>query len=328
MRLLLLACLVVAVAASDPTVAHWGWPKVPRVTPDPEGTYQTGVRWVPKLGSTSSPCPDGYKASTAYVDMKMGYSLLEKWFNTYAMPDMIADNDKYACFWGTKREETRSVSVCMPKSTVAGQTAYMYAQGVVSYKCKHRYQRTYLRAKTVGIYAAKGSFTATTTVNPQPPFGGSSVPTVKAVTTSLQKGTYKVDAGQTIPTIICPTGYQDKPTWGTIDQGDTMARNLVDDYFKKIALPQLRAQSSPYGCPYGAQYVDGDPFFSAQVKDSNSKHTHTSSCFQKSPPAKGQTTYMYAQGIINYRCLDRYGNPTGSNRYVAVYNALGSFAEP
>lgn len=32
----------------------------------------------------------------------------------------------------------------------------------------------------------------------------------------------------------------------------------------------------------------GDPFFSAQVKDSNSKHTHTSSCFQKSPPAKGQ----------------------------------------
>ena len=94
------------------------------------------------------------------------------------------------------------------------------------------------------------------------------MPTVKAVTTSLQKGTYKVggcseygpgqvanasstpandfqvsppaarrsrthwfapnfaqvDAGQTIPTIICPTGYQDKPTWGTIDQGDTMVR--------------------------------------------------------------------------------------------------------
>lgn len=34
-----------------------------------------------------------------------------------------------AGFWGTKREEMRSVSVCMPKSTVAGQTAYMYAQG-------------------------------------------------------------------------------------------------------------------------------------------------------------------------------------------------------
>lgn len=32
----------------------------------------------------------------------------------------------------------------------------------------------------------------------------------------------------------------------------------------------------------------GDPFFLAQVSDSNSKHTHTSSCFQKSPPAKGQ----------------------------------------
>lgn len=37
-----------------------------------------------------------------------------------------------------------------------------------------------------------------------------------------------MDAGQSIPTITCPPGYQDKPTWGTIDQGDTMVRaNLL-----------------------------------------------------------------------------------------------------
>lgn len=30
---------------------------------------------------------------------------------------------------GSKCEETRSVSVCMPKTTTAGQTAYFFAQG-------------------------------------------------------------------------------------------------------------------------------------------------------------------------------------------------------
>ena len=39
--------------------------------------------------------------------------------------------------------------------------------------------------------------------------------------------TVQVNAGQSIPAITCPPGYQSKPTWGTIDQGDTMVGGFV-----------------------------------------------------------------------------------------------------
>ena len=38
---------------------------------------------------------------------------------------------------GAKCEETRSVSVCMPRKTVAGQTASMFAQGEKGQEGQH-----------------------------------------------------------------------------------------------------------------------------------------------------------------------------------------------
>lgn len=52
----------------------------------------------------------------------------------------------------------------------------------------------------------------------------------------------------------------------------------------QLALPKLRAGGSVYGCPYGAKYVDDDPFFGPKGLD-DTKHVSTSACFPKSPKA-------------------------------------------
>ncbi|KAI7836460.1 hypothetical protein COHA_009677 [Chlorella ohadii] len=322
MKLLLLACLL-AVAQ-----AHRDW-EYPAVAPLQEGTYQPGLTTIAALGSADAPCPAGFAASTKPEHLEMGADLLESWFVKYAMPDLIAKNvAAYACTRGPKCEQTRYVSVCAPKTTTAGQPANIYAQGIVLYRCNNQVVRGAWEYKKVGIFAAKGAFIADTTEGGL--LGGTTVPAVAALPASnaLQKGKYKVNAGQTIPDITCPNGYQRRSNWGNIDQEDTMARKLVDDFFTKIALPQLRKAGNPYGCPFGAKFVDGDPFFGAQVKDTTTKHTHTSSCFQKNPPAKGKTAIMYAQGIINYYCLDKNGKKSGTYKYVAVYTAAGAFIQP
>lgn len=69
--------------------------------------------------------------------------------------------------------------------------------------------------------------------------GGPRVPAVTALASSDNRqlgrstGTLNV---QTIPVIRCPAGYQRRSNWGTVDQEDTMARSLIDDYFLKACL--------------------------------------------------------------------------------------------
>lgn len=320
MKVLALAVLLAAATAASATIV------LPAVTPQAEGTYLTGISTVP-----AAACPPGYAASTKPADLALGSALLESWLMKVAMPDLVAKNVRgYACPGGTKCDYTRSVSVCMPTETIAGQTAFMFAQGIVEYRCNWEYLKHYTQYKKVAIYLAKGAYTADKTTTEGPFVGASKVPAVTALPASntLQKGSYKVNAGQTIALITCPKNYQRRSNWGTVDQEDTMARKLVDDYFVKIALPALRkAGNTQYGCPFGAKFVDGDPFFAA-VKDTTTKHTRTSSCFQTKPPAKGKTATMYAQGIINYYCLDKNGRKSGPYKYVAVYTAAGSFTQP
>jgi hypothetical protein len=190
MKAAVLVCLLAATTAAR-AIRFQG--SYPAVAPEAQGTYQTGVSTIPDLGSVNTPCPAGFVASTDKSYLEMGETLLEAWFAKYAMPDMIAKNVAgYACPRGSKCEETRSVSVCAPKTTVAGQAANIYAQGIVMYRCNNQVVRTWWQYKKVGIFAAKGSFIATTSSGGL--LGGTSVPAVAALPTSnpLQKGWYKV----------------------------------------------------------------------------------------------------------------------------------------
>ncbi len=65
---------------------------------------------------------------------------------------------------------------------------------------------------------------------------------------------------------------------------------------EKLLGPRPRLATFPLPIPAG------DPFFGAQVKDTTTKHTRTSSCFQKNPPAKGKVRGVVECGSSSYSC--------------------------
>lgn len=63
----------------------------------------------------------------------------------------------------------------------------------------------------------------------------------------------------------------------------------------------LKWPLTPSACPAPLIHA-GDPFFGAQVKDTTTKHTRTSSCFQKSPPGKGKVGGIGGMGGRRVGC--------------------------
>ncbi|KAL4449516.1 hypothetical protein ABPG77_007160 [Micractinium sp. CCAP 211/92] len=276
-----------------------------------------------KTGATSLPvikCPTGYKLSSKDADIVLARQLTDSYFAQIGRAELLADGDtKYGCPKGADfvdgdplfgpvsaqalgETKHNSVSVCVPPSRHTGDVVIIFGQSVINYHCKN----TPNKPLHIGIVLAKGLYRVGggSVPKPSPPpshscgKGYADTRGVKPISGLVKTGVKQ------LPDIRCPTNYYASEA----DADIVLGRKLVDAYFIQMGRPALlKAGNTQYGCPAGADFVDGDPLFPADPVSSQalgqSKHNSISVCMpRKTTP--GVPASFFAQGVINYHCCN------------------------
>lgn len=315
--LLLLVALAAACAAAN---------AAKEVVVPIDGSMKPGVTSLPVIN-----CPDGFKRSSQDADIMLARQLTDVYFSQIGRAQLLKDgNTKYGCPKGADfvdgdplfapisaqalgETKHNSVSVCVPPGRRTGDVVTIYAQSVINYHCKNSPSKPL----HIGIVRAKGKYrVGGGPVPPPSPRCGNGNADTRGV--EPLKGSVKPGVKQ-LPEINCgPNYYVSKA-----DAHIVLGRKLVDAYFIKMGRAQLLKEgNTKYGCPAGADFVDGDPLFSpisAQALG-ETKHNSVSVCMpRKTTP--GVPASFFAQGVINYHCCDAPKNALN----VGLVKAKGIF---
>ncbi|KAL4443889.1 hypothetical protein ABPG75_011626 [Micractinium tetrahymenae] len=261
-----------------------------------------------KPGATSLPvikCPSGFKLSNKDADIVLARQLTDSYFAEIGRPQLLKDgNTNYGCPKGADfvdgdplfgpisaqalgETKHNSVSVCVPPNRRKGAVVTIYAQSVINYHCKNSPSKPL----HIGIVLAKGVYKvgggSVPTPKPSPPPSnprcGNGYADTRGVTPirgSVQPGVGK------LPVLSCPPNYFASKA----DADIVLARKLMDAYFIKMGRAELlKAGNTKYGCPTGADFVDGDPLFPAISGQAlgQSKHNSVSVCMpRKTTPVR------------------------------------------